>query len=271
MPKKKPGALHYGDKLPEGAMRRLGTTRFWHLPFEGGNPGTNDMAFSPDGRMLAALGYQDNELSIFAVPSGRLIRRWREGRVDGGGKLLFSPSGKSLAVACDDGLRLRNPQTGRQVRAFLQDSCAVSGIAFSSDGKLFAAAEPWDGRIEIWQVSTGKLLHCFEADLHPVLADDRCELRSDEFYCVAFSPDGQLVAAGSRHFIYHYARGAKADKLEREISEKTRATGLRRYGLGTCTRAGRYWNRRLWTSRSRRWSFRPMVEAWRRGPGIRRL
>jgi hypothetical protein len=63
-----PPLPHPGDALPAGATVRLGTNRFWHLA-ERGNEGLNDLAFAPDGRTLAALGYQDGCISLWEVPS----------------------------------------------------------------------------------------------------------------------------------------------------------------------------------------------------------
>jgi len=53
---------HPPDALPAGAAVRLGNTRFWHHA-EVGNEGVNALAFAPDGRTLAALGYQDGCIS----------------------------------------------------------------------------------------------------------------------------------------------------------------------------------------------------------------
>ncbi len=213
-----PGPMHVGDELPPGAVGRFGTTCFWHLPLRGGNPGTNDMGFSPDGRMLAALGYQDSDLSVFEVPSGKLICRWHEGNVDGGGRVLFSPNGEFLAVACDDGLRLRDPRTGRVLRELTGNAASISGIAFSKDGKWIAAAEPFPGAVEIWEGATGTLVRRFESEYVRDLPERH--LPYDQIESVAFSPDGQIVAAGSRHFIYHAAHEEEVDEIQQRVFER---------------------------------------------------
>src|SRR5262245_51845833 len=108
---------HPGDALPPGAAARLGTTRFWHL-VERGNEGVNALAFSPDGRTLAALGYQDGCISLWEVPSGRMLRKWDADKADRCGELAFSPCGRFLACGSNDGVRLWDPSTGQLDRQF---------------------------------------------------------------------------------------------------------------------------------------------------------
>src|SRR5262245_63825551 len=108
---------HPGDSLPPGATARFGTTRFWHFA-ECGNEGLNDLAFSPDGRTLAALGYQDGCISLWEVPSGRMLRKWDADKADRCGELAFSPCGRFLACGSNDGVRLWDPSTGQLDRQF---------------------------------------------------------------------------------------------------------------------------------------------------------
>src|SRR6202042_703585 len=57
-----------------------------------------------------------------------------------------------------------------------------SSFAFSPNGELFAAAER-DHKLKIWDAETGKLKH---------------DLTNGAFiYCMAFSPDGTTLVAGS--------------------------------------------------------------------------
>src|SRR4051812_20325989 len=57
-----PGHDRHGDPLPPGAVGRLGTTRLQHV-VDRGNEGLGALAYSPDGRLLAAAG-RDGRISV---------------------------------------------------------------------------------------------------------------------------------------------------------------------------------------------------------------
>jgi WD40 repeat protein len=71
-------------------------------------------------------------------------------------QVAFSPDGKLLAAAYDDGyVRLWNPVTGQAVgvplQAYTGPEGGVTGVAFSPDGKLLATADA-DGTVRTWQM-----------------------------------------------------------------------------------------------------------------------
>ncbi|MBX9624164.1 MAG: WD40 repeat domain-containing protein, partial [Gemmataceae bacterium] len=225
---------HPPDALPPGAVARLGNTRFWHQA-ESGNPGVNDLAFSPDGRHLAALGLQDSHLSLWDVRSGALVRKWQADEADRGGEVAFSPCGRFLAVGSDDGLRLWDPFAGRLVRVFHtasdHTSTSVQGISFSPDGRHLAAAL-WRGAIDVYAVTTGERVARLEADPHPLPEAPAWE-RADVFYTVAFSPDGSRLAAGGSSEVYHDVQGEEAERLQRQLAAKHGHSGSTGWGEKT--------------------------------------
>ncbi len=100
--------------------------------------------------------------------------------------LTWSPDQRLLAAASFGGTYLYDARTLEPVR-FIQDPVEIgaSGIALSPDHTLMAAGSLEDSRVWIYRVSDGQVVH---------------ELRGheDEVLSVAFSPDGQLLASGSR-------------------------------------------------------------------------
>jgi RNA polymerase sigma factor (sigma-70 family) len=147
-------------------------------------------AFSPDGKTLALS--EDTGIR-FLDTRGRELRKWD---VKAFGCLSFSPDGKLLASGRDKEIHLRDMATGKLVRTF---RCFqwVESVAFSPDGKTLAAGtgsymhryHPADdqcgGTIHLWEVATGRRLG--PEDAH-----------RDVALCLAYSPDGKLLASGSR-------------------------------------------------------------------------
>jgi RNA polymerase sigma factor (sigma-70 family) len=85
------------------------------------------IAFSPDGKLLAAGGGMDAVLRVWDVATGTLLHRLDGRRIDYG--LTFSPDNKTLAAWCDDGVvRLWDMATGKEQAAWR----APSGCAWPS-------------------------------------------------------------------------------------------------------------------------------------------
>jgi WD40 repeat protein len=192
-----------GDKVlfsPDGkwlATARVDAVRLWDLAT--GNPhgpllrlgfpleGIKVLAFSPDGRFLAAGSQQNDNLKgvptkLWEVATGR---GWAldPGHDPGVYAVAFSPDSKLLATASWDGTaRLWDTATGTPRSAPLRHGEHLHAVAFSPDGRLLATGA-FDLTARLWDVATGRLLH---------------RLRHDGAVLnVAFSPDSKLLAAGS--------------------------------------------------------------------------
>ena len=160
------------------------------LPDAPSYAGATSVAFSPDGKLLAAAdGYGAVRLwnPVTGQPVGAALHASAKRGVN---EVAFSPDGKLLASADGDGtVRLWNPVTGQPVGAPLHATSAqsgVSGVAFSPDGKLLASADG-DGTVRLWNPVTGQPVG---APLHATSAQSGVS-------GVAFSPDGKLLASAS--------------------------------------------------------------------------
>ena len=147
---------------------------------------TRGVAFSPDGKNLAAVGWESG-LVLFDVATGEKLHQLR-GRVHG---VTFSPDGKTLAIDYADERDSNSSITFLDVARWQElgepltiPSANVSSIAFSPDGKILASAHD-DGTILLWNVETRQSLG------NP--------LRIDTGYIssIAFSPNGKTLASSS--------------------------------------------------------------------------
>jgi outer membrane protein assembly factor BamB len=159
------------------------------LPGDAADSGALAVAFSSDGKLLAA-GYGDGYVRLWDPVAGQGVGfplPADPGPAAGVSGMAFSLDGKLLATADDDGyVRLWNPATGQAVGApLLADHGTVAGgdaVAFSPDGKLLAASG--DGTVRLWNPATGQPVGI------PPPADPR-----DGVVDVAFSPGGKLLAS----------------------------------------------------------------------------
>jgi WD40 repeat protein len=110
------------------------------------------------------------------------VRLRHDGPID---VLAFSSDGKLLASAGQDRtIRFWDAATWKELRKWSEQNKAIYAVAFSPDGKLFAAttegAKPGSGLIRLWDAATGRPQVEFQAD---GMAGS-----------LAFSPDGKVLA-----------------------------------------------------------------------------
>jgi WD40 repeat protein len=134
----------------------LGSRRRSRFPGEGS--GVRQLAFSPDGRLLAA------------VDMARGLRLWdladRRRRIpvpDVAGvvnEVAFSPDGRLLAIGCEDrSIRLWRVATSREEARIREFAGPVSSVEFSPDGRVLlsgSVARPADGSgaTFLWEVGS---------------------------------------------------------------------------------------------------------------------
>ena len=155
--------------------------------------------------------------------------------------LALSPDGKALALAERAGnIRLWSVADRKNVRAFpiglinTRTGSYISTLAFSPDGKTLAVAG--SGRLELWDVDTGKLCMPFKHQVKTVVArlvlgDDgafrkveEAVDRPDDVSSVTFSADGKtLISSGKENVIklWDPATGKERAKLAGHATEAT--------------------------------------------------
>lgn len=171
------------------------------------------VAVSPDGKQVAVAGFR--RAAVFDAENGKEL--WNFDTLPDEYSppfvmaFAYSPDGKLLATSGTSSkvggrhgykgglMTIRDARTGREVRRFGILSHASESIAFSPDGKLFAAGTngaggelPEPGEVRVWDSSTGELRHVWKAKESVVPGKDRSSASG-----IAFSPDGSSIAVAS--------------------------------------------------------------------------
>src|SRR5207249_1240600 len=108
-------------------------------------------------------------------------------------RIAFSPDGKRIASANQDGINVWDATTGRQLLTYSGHGEEVrsSGIAFSPDGKWIASSGN-DAAIRVWDSETGAEIFTLIGHTGPTFG-------------VVFSPDGtRIVSVGRDHVVHIY-------------------------------------------------------------------
>ncbi|MBN1149541.1 MAG: serine/threonine protein kinase, partial [Anaerolineales bacterium] len=153
-------------------------------PLDLGQNGVTNLAFSPDGALLACACWRDKSVRLYRL-QGSVLLHSLQGHSADLTSLAFSPDGESLASgAWDNSARLWRVADGSLTRALQGHSSGVLGVAFSPDGELLACACA-DHSLRIWRLSDGARLVKLTGHSNWVTS-------------AAFSPDDLLLASGSR-------------------------------------------------------------------------
>jgi WD40 repeat protein len=178
-----------------------------------------EVAFSPDGRLLAASGYWAKEVRLFDLENRRLLRavpntsegheRWA--RCWQGAGFVFAPDGRSLLIGGkDNALHFWDIAAGREQWALSESKEPVLNVALTSDGHVAMTAH-YGGEVHLWNVAEGKHIRKLPtAAKYPHLT--------------ALSLDGKTVAlsAGSKEIELDDSEGG----LRHKIATRSKVVGL---------------------------------------------
>jgi RNA polymerase sigma factor (sigma-70 family) len=214
-PDKGPRTDAYGDPLPPGALARLGTLRFRHVP------GVSFLAFTADGKTIVygGGGGVDNGIRMVDARTGEQRRTFSFKPLDVPEHMALSPDGKFLAVSFVNSYQAKQPPiivwdtaTGKELRRIDRTGW---GMAFSPDGKLLATG--W----QVWETATGKKVRDLLGGGEP-----------------AFSPDGKFLALAhylsdrdASVFLYDTTSWRKVRAMDANPPGKKTASGSSRPAL----------------------------------------
>ncbi|KAG6827306.1 hypothetical protein H0H92_012378 [Tricholoma furcatifolium] len=139
------------------------------------------LVFSPDGSCLATAKHPRG-LDLWDLRTLKIIHE--EEKLDAY-SLSFSPEGHKLAVACTDGIHIRDAHTLDQI-GFIPDS-QCQAVAFAPDS-IHVVSGGVTGAIKIWNTVTNGLSY------YPHLVQSHRE----RVGCIAVSPDGAWILSASR-------------------------------------------------------------------------
>jgi RNA polymerase sigma factor (sigma-70 family) len=201
-------------------------------PLPGQQRDVQSLAFAPDGKLLAT-GSGYGQLHLWDWPARK--ERWHTvAHADRVQSLSFTPDGKTLASgSAETPIRLWDVTTGKPLCPTAGHQERVTAVAYSADGSTIVTGA-WDRTVRVWDAASGKERTTLAVGTeqeqeqkpfdqvgtvsHLALAPDGkllAVVRADESVrcwelpsgkeshrfrgsCVAFAPDGQLLACGGR-------------------------------------------------------------------------
>lgn len=158
----------------------------------GGLSDVHEIAFNPDGTMLAS-AHGDGIGRIWDVTNRKELRELP----DVHGSVAFSPDGKILITAdvksegsmgteVSGGIHFWDVRTWKMLKLFDVGLESIRSIAISPDGKLLAVGH--ERSVELWEMVSGERLARIDCGELPV---------------ISFSPDGSGLAVGDSYGVIH--------------------------------------------------------------------
>jgi RNA polymerase sigma factor (sigma-70 family) len=193
----------YGDPLPDDAIARLGTQRFWC-----GDTGIQ-IAYSREGSKILVANW--GSAIVLDATTGKQLRQIRPAGNAGVNSISLSPDGKLLALGTDSheadklsSIQIFDMETGQLLRQ-CKDAGRQQylGVRFSPDGKLLASYSYPSKTVYLWDPATAEEVRRWKVE---------CETST----CFAFSWDSKTLLVGDRSTIHFWniATGTETRLIE---------------------------------------------------------
>jgi hypothetical protein len=199
---------------------------------------TITVRYSPDGKLLAAAGYEskssEGPIHLYDAVSGKELRQLG-GHAAGVRRVVFTPDSSQIISGGFDGhLRVLDVASGKVVRVIKASpgGSMISSHALHPEGRILASATAEGARL--WDLATGREL------TRGLLARDSCT-------AVAFSQDGKLLAAATNNkvVLFELATGQPVRELPGfggEVAFLTFSTDSRTLCSGSYDNKVRLWD-----------------------------
>ena len=188
----------YGTQKLENIFKTLEGHKSW----------VETLSFSPDGNTLVS-GSLDSTIRLWDANSGK-HKHIIEGHTRRFTAIDFSPDGSILAGGGSRDIRLWDIKTGERLKTLTKIAGSIYDLSFSPNGNMIANVGD-SGSIVLLDVNTTEVVHRMRSS--------NCKWLN----CVAFSPDGKLVACGGSGLHSDLTIfNVKTGKLHRRILEHTR-------------------------------------------------
>jgi hypothetical protein len=168
------------------------------LPAAEDDAAVSSIAFTRTGATVAA-GRISGAVTLWEATTGRELRTVRGPAV---AALAFAPDGRTLVVGHADGTAtFWDVSRGREVLTLRAHEGMVAALAFAPGGRALATGG-WDRTVKLWDAASGRELRSFAAGY--------------QVWCLAFSPDGRVLAAGGDRAatLWETATGGELHRLE---------------------------------------------------------
>jgi WD40 repeat protein/serine/threonine protein kinase len=163
------------------------------------------VAFSPDGKRLAVAPMMKGVMATWAkgvrildAATGDLVE-FCPGDLSYCMALTFSPDGKQLAAAGEEGLELWNVESGQLVRTFKGHQGGVLDVVFSPNGRRLASAGA-DGSVRVWDAAGPRNTISIP-------------MERTQFSKIDLSPDGRIAMTGGGQETLQLWNAATGERL----------------------------------------------------------